>query len=251
MKFHIWCRVARSPTTHHRFSILLRVFSTSRLCAHHASAPFLPQATQTRRTPPHSVFDFPACACFPHSHFTFCCGLFRDNQVSPLAHLFFVLHRLISEERIKGFMTGVLRSWGRATKWGLRWCWHSADQTASLILGATRTMGDANNKKIKKRKWQCGSAPVRLRPHEQYCQKSWGRRQEHVFFIIITFNTLMSLTPIFSTTQTRSHYPRLDRSLSSHQDTNQDFPAAGPGSLGEEARGGGERCPIIDNKRGI
>lgn len=26
-------------------------------------------------TPPHSVFDFPACACLPHSRLTFCCGL--------------------------------------------------------------------------------------------------------------------------------------------------------------------------------
>lgn len=26
-------------------------------------------------TPPRSLFDFPACACLPHSRLTFCCGL--------------------------------------------------------------------------------------------------------------------------------------------------------------------------------
>lgn len=58
-------------------------------------------------TPPHSVFDIPACACLPQSRFTFCCGLF-DNKVS--SSLFFVVRRLISEEHIKGFMTEVLPS---------------------------------------------------------------------------------------------------------------------------------------------
>lgn len=76
-----------------------------------------------------------------------------------------------------------------------------------------------------------------------------GQRQKYIFLII--FSTFMFLPPILSTSQTPSRYPCLDRSLSSHQDTNQDFPAAGPGSLGEEVRGEKGRCLIIDNKRGI
>lgn len=63
-----------------------------------------------------------------------------------------------------------------------------------------------------------------------------GRKTEiHLF---ITFSTFTALSPILFATQTPSRYPCLDRSLSSHQDTNQDFPAAGPGSLGEEVRAG-------------
>lgn len=46
-----------------------------------------------------------------------------------------------------------------------------------------------------------------------------------------------------------SLYLYLDRSLSSHQDTNQDFPAAGPRRLAREREK--KKSLIIDKKRGI
>lgn len=104
MKFQIWCRFPRNPTTRHTFSILFHVFSISRLWAHHTTAPFCKQGDSS-----------PQCIWFPRLRlsFTFPLHLLLWAFVmteSPSRRLFFVLHRLISEGHIKRFMTEVLPS---------------------------------------------------------------------------------------------------------------------------------------------